>query len=94
MKNLFGINWGVRFRNKWFWVTIIPAAVLVIKAGAAVFGFELDLTELQSRIMAFVDALFALLAAAGVVIDQTTKGIADSTRAMSYVKPSETERDA
>lgn len=87
--NLFGINWGVRIRNKWFWLTMIPALLLVIKAGASVLGFELDLTEVQNRMIAFIDAVFALLAALGVVVDQTTKGISDSTRAMSYVKPSE-----
>ena len=94
MKNLFGINWGVRIRNKWFWMTIIPAVLLVVKAGAYMLGFELNLNEIESRVLAFVEAVFALLSTAGIVIDQTTKGVADSERAMTYVKPGESENDA
>ena len=87
MRNLFGINWGVRIRNKWFWLTIIPAAFLVIKAGAQVFGFNIELSEVQDKIVSLVDAVFALLSALGIVVDQTTEGIGDSERAMTYVKP-------
>lgn len=96
MKNIFGINWGVRIHNKWFWITIIPAAFLVIKAGAQMFGFDIELTEVQDKLVSLVEAVFALLSTLGIVVDQTTKGIGDSERALTYVKPSvaESENDA
>lgn len=81
------INWQVRFKNKTFWLTFIPALFLVIQTVASVFGFTLDLTELQADILEVINAIFALLAVLGVVVDNTTKGISDSSRAMTYKEP-------
>lgn len=81
------INWKVRIKNKAFWVTVIPALFLLIQAVAAVFGFTLDLTTLQGKILAVVDAVFGLLVALGIVVDPTTVGIGDSNRAMTYDEP-------
>ena len=81
------INWKVRIRNKTFWMTVIPAAALVVQAVAGVFGFTLDFTTLVGKLLAVVDAVFALLVILGVVVDPTTAGIADSERAMGYEKP-------
>lgn len=36
------INWKVRIRNKTFWVSLVPAALLLIQVIAAVFGIALD----------------------------------------------------
>ena len=81
------INWKVRIRNKTFWMTVIPALALVVQAIAAVFGFKLDFSELTGKILAVVDAVFALLVILGVVVDPTTAGIGDSKRAMGYIDP-------
>lgn len=81
------INWQVRFKNKTFWLTFIPALFLVVQAVAAVFGYTLDLTELQANILEVVNAVFTLLATIGVVVDATTKGLGDSTNAMTYTEP-------
>ena len=81
------INWRVRFANKQFWMAVIPALALVIQAVAAVFGWELDFTTLVGRILAVVDAVFALLVILGIVVDPTTAGIGDSVRAMGYAEP-------
>lgn len=81
------INWGVRFKNKYFWLTVIPAAILFIQMFAAIFGWHLDLSQIQDRIIAAVDALFALLAIIGGVNDPTTNGLKDSNRAMGYDEP-------
>lgn len=43
------INWTVRFKNKTFWLALIPAALLFIQAVAKVFGFELDFGELGNK---------------------------------------------
>ncbi len=81
------INWLVRMRNKAFWVAFIPAMLLLIQVVAAVFGYELNLGDLGNKLLAVVNAAFAVLAILGVVSDPTTSGISDSNQAMSYTKP-------
>lgn len=81
------INWKVRIKNDKFWIALIPAVLLLIQAVAAVFGFSLDLSELGNRLLDVVNALFAVLAILGVVVDPTTEGIGDSERALSYDEP-------
>ena len=86
MKN---INWTVRLKNKTFWLTIIPAVLLLIQVVAAVFGFELDFGDLGNRLLDVVNAAFSVLVILGVVTDPTTAGITDSEQAMTYTKPKE-----
>ena len=81
------INWKVRVRNKLFWLSVIPAVFLVVQMALAIFGISVDFADLQGKILALVDAVFALLAVLGVTIDMTTHGIGDSERAMGYEKP-------
>lgn len=81
------INWKVRIANKAFWISIIPAVLLLIQVVAAVFGFQLDLGDLGNKLLDVVNAVFAVLVILGVVADPTTKGIGDSTQAMTYDKP-------
>ncbi len=81
------INWKVRIRNKQFWVSVIPAMALVVQAVAAVFGWTLDFSNLTGRLIAVVDAVFALLVILGIVVDPTTAGVGDSRRAMGYEEP-------
>jgi len=83
------INWKVRFANKNFWLSLIPAALLLVQAGAAVFGFTLDFGDLGNRLLTFVNAVFAVLALLGVVNDPTTAGVSDSARALTYERPKE-----
>lgn len=83
------INWLVRFKNKSFWISFIPAMLLLVQVVAALFGFELELGDIGDRLLAVVNALFAVLALLGVVTDPTTAGVSDSTQAMSYTKPRE-----
>ncbi len=81
------INWQVRVRNRQFWISVIPAIALVIQAVAAVFGWTLDFSNLTGRLIAVVDAVFALLVILGIVVDPTTVGVGDSKRAMGYEEP-------
>lgn len=81
------INWKVRIRNRAFWVSLIPAVLLLIQSGAAVFGVTLDLGEVGSRVLAAVNQLFAVLAILGVVNDPTTAGLGDSENALTYEFP-------
>lgn len=81
------INWKVRLKNPNFWLSIIPAALLVVQTMAAVLGMELELTGVQEKLLAVFNALFSLLAVLGVVNDPTTAGLSDSQRAMGYEAP-------
>ena len=84
MKN---INWEVRIKNKAFWVAFITAVLLLVQVVAAVFGFTLNLGELGNRLLDVVNAAFSVLAILGIVADPTTKGITDSTQALTYKEP-------
>lgn len=81
------INWKVRIKNKAFWLSLIPALLLLIQAVAYVFGFTLDLSEMGDKLLAVVNALFTVLAILGVVTDPTTAGVSDSAQALTYEKP-------
>ena len=81
------INWKIRFSNKQFWISFIPAILLLAQVVTAVFGYTLDLGELGNKLLSVVNALFAVLALLGVVTDPTTSGVSDSAQAMTYDKP-------
>ena len=83
------INWRVRLKKRAFWVACVPALLLLVQVMAAVFGFSLDLDWLGERLLAVVNAAFALLAILGVVADPTTAGVGDSAQALTYDSPRE-----
>lgn len=82
-----GINFIARIKNKTFWISFIPAVLLLVQVVAAVFGFTIDLGDLGEKLLAVVNALFAVLALLGVVVDPTTSGITDSKQALTYDSP-------
>lgn len=82
-----GINFTARVKNKAFWISFIPAVLLLIQVVASVFGFTIDLGDLGQKLLAVVNALFAVLALLGVVVDPTTDGITDSKQALTYNSP-------
>ena len=86
MKN---INWAVRIKNKNFWVTLIPAILLLVQTVCAVFGVTLDLGDIGNKLMAVVNAVFGVLVILGIVNDPTTAGMADSKQAQGYNYPKE-----
>lgn len=81
------INWKVRIKNKNFWLALIPAVILLVQVVAAVFGYTLDLGDLGNKLIAVVNALFAVLVILGIVNDPTTDGLKDSDQAMTYSEP-------
>lgn len=85
------INWIARLKNKNFWISLIPAVLLLVQTIAAVFGFTLDFGELGNQLLSVVNALFAVLAILGIVTDPTTAGISDSKQALTYTEPKKEE---
>lgn len=81
------INWAVRFKNKGFWLSFIPAMLLLAQAVAALFGFRLELEGAEEALLDVVNALFAVLTLLGVVTDPTTSGVSDSAAALTYTEP-------
>lgn len=81
------INWKVRIKNKNFWITAIPAALLLVQAVLAVFGVKIDVGDIGNKLLVVVDAVFALLVGIGVLMDPTTAGLSDSEQAMTYQTP-------
>lgn len=81
------INWTVRFKNKTFWVALIPALLMLIQVVAAVFNISIDVSEMSGKLLDVVNAVFIVLAILGIVADPTTSGVSDSTQAMGYTEP-------
>ncbi len=81
------INWKVRIRNKTFWLALVPAVLLLAQVVAAVFGVEIKIEAVSDKIIAVVNALFAVLTILGVVTDPTTAGVGDSEQALTYETP-------
>lgn len=86
------VNWKVRFKNKNFWLMIIPALLLMVQLVLDLFGVKLDFGELGNKLKEIVNAIFAVLAILGVVNDPTTAGVGDSERALTYSEPWDDEQ--
>ena len=81
------INWTVRFKNKAFWIAIIPAVLLLAQQICALFGVKLDIAGLSDQLIAIIGTVFAILALIGVVNDPTVANLSDSNQAMTYTEP-------
>lgn len=81
------INWTVRIKNKAFWVTIIPAVLLLAQQICAMFGVELNIAGVSNQLVSIVGTVFGILSLIGVVNDPTTSGMSDSKQAMTYEAP-------
>lgn len=74
------INFKLRLQNKATLVALISAVFLMLQQ----FGLEIP-HNIQEGVNTFVVILVIL----GIVTDPTTKGVADSKRALNYNKPRE-----
>ena len=81
------INWTVRIKNKAFWITIIPAVLLLAQQICAMFGVELNIAGVSNQLVSIVGTVFGILALIGIVNDPTTSGMSDSKQAMTYEAP-------
>lgn len=82
------INIPVRLRNWAFWVGLGATILAAMDVSPEMFT---SWSILGQEILALIDNPYRLgcvmLAILGVVIDPTTSGIGDSTRALTYKKP-------
>ena len=53
------INFTARIKNKTFWLTLIPAVLLLVQVVAAPFGYQWDFGVLNEQLAAIINALFA-----------------------------------
>lgn len=81
------INWKVRVKNKMFWLSIVPALLLLVQAIAAPFGYNFDFNVLNQQLADIINAAFVVLSILGIVVDPTTTGVSDSTQALGYEQP-------
>ena len=85
------INFNARIKNKTFWLTLIPAILLLAQVVVAPFGYQWDFGVLNEQLAAIINAIFAVLAILGVVTDPTTGGVGDSKQALTYDAPKRDE---
>lgn len=76
------INWKIRFKSKAFWLTVIPALLLLLQIICGWFGYNLAANVIGAEAARFVEALFIVLAILGIVNDPTITGITDSERTL------------
>lgn len=81
------INWLVRIKNKFFWLALIPAVLMLVQAILQMVGIDFDYSELSMRLTGVVEALFVVLMLVGIVTDPTTEGMRDSIQALQYEQP-------
>ena len=83
------MNWTVRLKNKTFWLSLVPAVLLLVQVVAAPFGYEWDFGVLNEQLAAIINAAFSVLAILGIVTDPTTAGVGDSERALTLQGPAQ-----
>ena len=81
------INWQVRFKNKAFWLGFIPAIIILIQAIGQLFGYHLVLDNIEHNLINVIEAVFAVLAVLGIVVDPTTVGLSDGFYGLQYTAP-------
>jgi len=79
------MNFKVRFKNKTFWLTAVPAIVTLVYCVLGLFGVVPTISE--QTIVKVLTTIISLLTTLGVFVDPTTAGVKDSERAMGYTTP-------
>ena len=63
-----------------FWISLIPALLLLVQQVVGLFGVSLQTEALGQKLVDLVGAVFAVLALMGVVTDPTTPGLRDGEK--------------
>lgn len=81
------MNLKVRLKNVTFWITFLPMCVSFIYQVLSLFNIVPKISE--NDVINVITTIITFLGNIGVLIDPTTKGITDSTQAMTYETPKE-----
>nr|DAT84704.1 MAG TPA: holin [Caudoviricetes sp.] len=81
------INWKLRLQNKTTLTTLILAIIAFVYQVLGIFGIVPGID--QNTMVNTCGLIINLLVAVGIVVDPTTAGISDSTKALEYTKPKE-----
>ena len=79
------INWKVRFKNKVWLSTFLSLIIGFVYNVLALFDVFPAIT--QHAVTQIVGEVLTFLGLVGVLVDPTTEGLNDSSRAMSYEEP-------
>lgn len=80
------MNFKLRLKNKPTLLALILAAVAFVYQIAGLLGVAIPITE--DQVIQTVGIIINLLVGLGILVDPTTAGVKDSTRAMAYEEPS------
>ena len=81
------INWKLRLQNKTTLTTLILAIIAFVYQVLGIFGVVPGID--QNTMVNTCGLIINLLVAVGIVVDPTTAGISDSTKALEYTEPKE-----
>ena len=93
------INFRIRLKQKWFWLTLVPLVFLAIDQAAELIfslmvlfqtytpGSEISGSALEATVISLVCTIFAIMALIGFPVDMTTNGYGDSTRVLIRDEP-------
>lgn len=79
------VNWKVRFKNKTWLTMFLSLIVGFIFNMLKIFDVVPEFT--QNQVLDIISQVLTFLGLFGVVIDPTTAGLSDSTRALNYAEP-------
>lgn len=80
------INWKVRLQNKTWLLAMLAAIVAFVYQVLALLGIVPAVS--QDQVTQLIGLVINILVALGIVVDPTTTGVTDSSRALQYDKPS------
>lgn len=79
------MNIKLRLKNKVTLVAIIGTVITFVYQILGILGITVPISE--DQVINVIGIIINLLVMLGVVVDPTTAGVADSTRAKGYVEP-------
>ena len=79
------INWTVRLKNKVWLATMISFLISTVYQWLGYFDIAPVVT--QDAVLQLASAVLQILSLLGLIVDPTTAGMGDSTRALGYEVP-------
>lgn len=79
------INWKLRLMNKATITALLACIVTFVYQVLSILGITPAIAE--SQVTEVVGLILNIIAALGILVDPTTKGLSDSEKALGYTKP-------